>query len=173
MPSKKWKPFFISGKNGIFCLRASNSGIDKNKLQSCETENIPYITRSEINNGISLFVGNAQNRKYKKDNGNVITIGLDTQTAFYQPYEFFAGQNIQVLGSDKLNKSMAMFLIPLLKAQLNKFNWGGNGATLGRLNQTKILLPVDDNDIPDYQYMESYIDNKMSEKYLRYLNYLK
>lgn len=154
-------------------MRASNSGIDKNKLQPCETENIPYITRSDINNGISLFVGDVQNQKYKKDKGNVITVGLDTQTAFYQPHEFFTGQNIQVLGSDTLNKSKAMFLIPLLKAQLNKFNWGGNGATLGRLKRTKILLPVDNNDMPDYLYMESYINNKISEKYLRYLNSLK
>lgn len=171
--SKKWKPFFISGENGVFYLRASNSGIDKNKLQSCETENVPYITRSDMNNGVSLFIGNRQNQKYKKDKGNVITVGLDTQTAFYQPHDFFTGQNIQVLGSDMLNKSRAMFLIPLLKAQLSKFNWGGNGATLGRLKRTKILLPVDNNDMPDYLYMESYINNKLSEKYLRYLNYLK
>ena len=153
-------------------MRASNSGIDKNKLQPCETENVPYITRSDINNGVSLFIGNGQNQKYKKDKGNVITVGLDTQTAFYQSYDFFTGQNIQVLGSDMLNKSRAMFLIPLLKAQLSKFNWGGNGATLGRLKRTKILLPVDINGNPDYEYMERYIKNMFVQKYQRYLDFL-
>lgn len=32
---------------------------------------------------------------YKVDEGNVITIGLDTQTVFYQPASFYTGQNIQ------------------------------------------------------------------------------
>lgn len=170
--SQKWHPFFISGENGVFHLRASLSGIDKNKLETCEKENVPYITRSDINNGVSLFVGAEQNNKYKEDIGNVITVGLDTQTAFYQPYNFFTGQNIQVLSSDNINKSKAMFIIPLLKAQLKKFNWGGNGATLGRLRRTKILLPVDINGNPDYEYMERYIENMFAQKYQRYLDFL-
>ena len=41
-----------------------------------------------------MFVGN-QSERYCMDNGNVITIGLDTQTVFYQPTSFYTGQNIQ------------------------------------------------------------------------------
>lgn len=79
----EWREFFIGGKEGIFDIKATKSGIDKNKL-NVETGNIPYITRSDVDNGINLFVTDDQNKKYKIDQGNVITIGLDTQTVFYQ-----------------------------------------------------------------------------------------
>ena len=105
------------------------------------------------------------------DEGNVIIIGLDTQTAFYQPYQFYTGQNVQILSSQYLNKYNALFIIPLLKKQLQKLNWGGNGATLGRLERMKIMLPVNDAGNPDYEYMEQYIKNIMIKKYKAYLDY--
>ena len=74
--------------------------------------------------------------------GNVITIGLDTQTVFYQPHCFYTGQNIQVLINKNINLLTSFFLLPILKIQMDKFSWGGNGATLGRLNRTKAMLPV-------------------------------
>lgn len=48
----------------------------------------------------------------------------------------------------------------VLEKQMTKFNWGGNGATLTRLKRTKITLPIDDNQNPDWHYMELYIKNK-------------
>ena len=152
----EWGEFFIGGSEGIFDIRATKSGIDKNKL-NMQKGHIPYITRSEIDNGINLFITDEQNQKYNKDKGNVITIGLDTQTCFYQKNNFYTGQNIQVLSNDKLNKSIAMFIIPLIKIQMKKFNWGGNGATLTRLNRTKIMLPIDKFKEPNWHFMEEYI----------------
>ena len=152
----EWGEFFIGGSEGIFDIRATKSGIDKNKL-NMQNGHIPYITRSEIDNGINLFITDEQNQKYNKDKGNVITIGLDTQTCFYQKNNFYTGQNIQVLSNDKLNKSIAMFIIPLIKIQMKKFNWGGNGATLTRLNRTKIMLPIDKFKEPNWHFMEEYI----------------
>ena len=99
----EWGEFFIGGKTGLFDITSTSSGIDKNKLNQSEG-NIPYITRSEENNGINLFVSDEQNSKYQKDMGGVITIGLDTQTVFYQPQEFYTGQNIQILKNEKLSK---------------------------------------------------------------------
>ncbi len=98
---REWKEYFIAGDKGIFTIKATKSGIDKNKLMSDTVEDIPYITRSEANNGVSMFVSKKQNDKYKLDSGNVITIGLDTQTVFYQPYDFllvrtFRFWNIQI-----------------------------------------------------------------------------
>lgn len=168
---KEWDAFFIGGKDGIFKLRATNSGIDKNKLIDSDIKNIPYITRSETNNGLNLFVSEKQSKKYGIDDGNVIIIGLDTQTAFYQPYKFYTGQNVQVLSNQYINKYSALFIIPLLKKQLQKLNWGGNGATLGRLERMKIMLPVNDAGDPDYEYMEQYIKNIMIKKYTDYIAY--
>ena len=152
-----WKSFFIGGKEGIFQIKATKSGIDKNKLKVAENGKTPYITRSDMDNGINLFVSDEQMPKYKKDDGNVITIGLDTQTVFYQKNSFWTGQNIQVLSNDNLNYWVAMFIIPLLKIQMKKFAWGSTGATLGRLNRTRIMLPVNSDGLPDWQFMEDFM----------------
>lgn len=156
LTDRKWRDFPIGGDDGVFEIKATKSGIDKNKLNP-KVGNIPYITRSEIDNGINLFVTEKQSDKYKTDEKNVITIGLDTQTVFYQNTAFYTGQNIQVLRNNNLNHKVAMFIIPLLKIQMKKFSWGSTGATLGRLNKTKIMLPVKKDNSPDWQFMENYI----------------
>lgn len=166
----EWGEFFIGGNNGIFDISSTKSGIDKNKLNT-DLGNIPYITRSDLQNGINLFVTENQSSVYNKNQGNVITIGLDTQTVFYQKNSFFTGQNIQVLEKEKLNKDIAMFIIPLLKIQMKKFNWGGNGATLTRLKRTKILLPIDNLGNPNWQFMEDYIKQEQKEIAQKVISY--
>ena len=160
----------------MFKISSTSSGIDKNKLNTGgnneEENNVPYITRTDERNGINLFVPNSQEDKYKINDGGVITIGLDTQTIFYQAHAFFTGQNIQVFHHNELDKWVALFLIPLLKVQMDKFNWGGNGATLGRLNRTKIMLPIQDEGSPDFEYMRQYMMNLEYQKRNQYLNYI-
>ena len=173
LTDREWKAFYISDEkdNGIFKLRASLSGIDKNKLVACKEPDIPYITRSDFNNGVAMFVGKEQKEKFKIDDGNVITIGLDTQTVFYQTHPFYTGQNIQVLYNEYLNKYVAKFIIPLLKMQVSKLSWGGNGATLGRLKRMQLLLPISDDGQPDYAFMEEFIKEREAVKRKQYLDY--
>lgn len=147
----EWKEFVI-GK--IFEVKATLSRIDKNKLNG-KKGSYPYITRSDKVNGIDDFIDKQDG--YKCDEANVITIGLDTQTAFYQNNIFYTGQNIQILKNNQLNKYNAFFVIVELKKFMEKFNWGGNGATLTRLKRGKILLPIDFKGNPNWQFMEDYI----------------
>ena len=159
----KWKDYEISN---TFNIKASQSSIDKNKLTGA-LGNYPYITRSNLNNGIDMFIG--EQPLYKLDNANTITIGLDTQTIFYQGAQFYTGQNIQVLSNLHLNKYVSLFIIPLIKTQLQKFNWGGNGATLGRLKKQRFILPINTNGVPNYAYMENYMKAKENEILNRYI----
>jgi len=168
----EWKEFFIGGEEGLFNIRSTNSGIDKNKLLE-NTGDIPYVTRSNLNNGIDMFVGEKQDVGFNIDKGNVITIGLDTQTVFYQPKNFFTGQNIQIVENKFLNKEIALFLVPLLKIQMKKFSWGSTGATLTRLNRTKILLPVDSSGNPNWRFMEDYIRQEQKVQAQKIVNYYK
>lgn len=158
-----WKEFAITD---IFIIKATQSGIDRNKLIAGDSDT-PYITRSDANNGWDSFI--CDQPKYRRDRGNVLSVGLDTQTAFYQPCPFYTGQNIQVFSSPQLNRYVAAFIIPLLKIQLQKFNWGGNGATLGRLKKSKILLPATPARTPDYDFMEAYmreVEYRQLEEYI-------
>ena len=173
MSDRCWKEFWLSGTDGIFHLKATASGIDGNKLISGESQTIPYISRSDSMNGVKSFVSSKQKQKYKIDSGNCITIGLDTQTVFYQPHSFFTGQNIQVLRNKELSQELALFLVETIRKQMVKFNWGGNGATLGRLARLKIMLPVDKNGEPDFDYMESTIRELKKAKTVEYREFLK
>ncbi|MDR1207066.1 MAG: restriction endonuclease subunit S [Rickettsiales bacterium] len=163
---KNWKEFTLSD---LFSIKATSSGIDRSKLAP-KIGNIPYITRMDKNNGWDGFVG--KQHKGIMDKGNIISIGLDTQTAFYQPVDFFTGQNIQVLSNKHLNRYTAMFINPLLKDLMTKFNWGGNGATLTRLKRSKIILPTDALENPDWVGMEEYMKNIEQKLLRRYKNYL-
>ena len=163
----KWGKFVL---NELFKITSTKSSIDRNKLTGILGES-PYITRTDMDNGMDSFI--AEQPKYEKDEGNVITIGLDTQTVFYQPASFYTGQNIQVLRNVKLNKYIALFIVPLIKKQMEKFNWGGNGATLGRLRKVVLLLPSTENDSPDYAFIEEYMklmEKKLLKRYKKYLN---
>lgn len=150
----KWQAFVL---DEIFDIRATQSSIDKKNLVNL-VGTIPYITRSDKNNGIDMFIG--EQPKYKKDEGNVLTIGLDTQTIFYQPIPFYTGQNIQVIRHPRMNRYNASFLIVAIKILLQKFNWGGNGATLTRLKRSKVFLPITNQQEIDWQFMEEYMRRK-------------
>jgi len=163
---KEWGEFVL-GKE--FSIQSTSSSIDKIKLTEGEG-NAPYITRTDRNNGIDSFV--REQKGYDVDCGNCITIGLDTQTAFYQPTAFYTGQNIQVLRSEWLNSHIAKFLLPFLKNALSIFSWGSTGATLTRLKRTKILLPMGESGNPDWAYMEQYAKVMMGQQVREYLAYV-
>lgn len=167
LKNKNWKEIIFEE---LFDIQSTSSGIDRNKLTK-KKGIIPYLTRSEKNNGYDSFICE-QSDKYKKDDSNVITIGLDTQTVFYQPIEFYTGQNIQVLKCKELNREIAQFLIPLIKRQMEKFNWGGNGATLTRLRRSKLLVPINDKKEPDFDFMEAFMKQMEEEKLNQYKNYI-
>lgn len=171
LDEKKWKQLSAFGEGAPLCIETTSSSIDSIRLIDGEEKRVPYITRSDSNNGLARFVS-ANNYQFGSDDGGCITVGLDTQTAFYQPHKFVTGQNVQVITGEQLNEDVAQFLVPILRQQMTaKFNWGGNGATLGRMRRLSIMLPVDNAEEPDYEYMAEYTRQKrdaMLDKYRKY-----
>lgn len=156
LSEKEWKVFPAFGENGLLHIATTSSSIDGIKLKDGTTKRVPYITRSDANNGVARFVSDS-NYEFGSDDSGCITVGLDTQIAFYQPHKFVTGQNIQVITGEQLNEATAQFLVTTLKEQMQaKFNWGGNGATLGRMKRLEVMLPIDDKGNPDYDYMAQY-----------------
>lgn len=95
--------------------------------------------------------------RYKIDSGNVITIGLDTQTVFYQPKEFYTGQNIQIISHSNLDRYNALFIIVAIKKLVEKFSWGSYGATLTRLRKSRLFLPATKDGNIDFAFMSSFM----------------
>jgi Type I restriction modification DNA specificity domain len=120
-------------------VEASKSFIDGVRVDRHGRAEFPYVTRSSVNNGVSDII---PRQAMDPNPGNVIAVGLDTQTATYQPHAFYTGQNVQVLRSPELDAETAAVLVPIVRKQLAKFSWGGNGATLGRLRRSQIMVPT-------------------------------
>ena len=145
-----WKEFVLGDE---FSIESTSSSIDKNKLQS-GAGRFPYITRTDNENGINCFV---PSQNYSTDEGNAITIGLDTQTVFYQPAKFYTGQNIQVMRHVQMDNYNALFIRVALQRVLTRFSWGSYGATLTRLRKSRIYLPATEAGKPDFAFMSSFM----------------
>lgn len=168
---KEWRTFHAFGDDGLFHITATSSSIDAIRLKDSGEKTVPYVTRSDVSNGIARFVG-AENYDFGSDEGGCITVGLDTQTAFYQPHRFVTGQNVHIVTGKQLSEEVACFLVTILREQMQaKFNWGGNGATLGRMKRLLIMLPIDDDGKPDYDYMAQYVSETRRRMLTQYRVY--
>jgi len=172
LDEKTWKQLSAFGDGAPLHIETTNSSIDGIRLIDDGEKSVPYITRSDANNGLARFVS-AKNYEFGSDDGGCITVGLDTQTAFYQPHKFVTGQNVQVITGENISEDVAQFLVPILRQQMTaKFNWGGNGATLGRMKRLSVMLPVTDSGEPDYAYMAEYAQQKRNAMLAKYRAYV-
>jgi hypothetical protein len=124
-------------------MKASSDWYDKSKLVLTGEGRYPFVPRTRENNGID---GSCVRQEKNPEPGNAVTIGLDTQTVAYQPVAFYTSQNIQMLRYERLGVDSALVLSVLIKQQMSRFSWGGSEATLGRLQKTRIMVPVTTDD---------------------------
>lgn len=143
---------------GVFdSMTSSRAWYDKSKLTTAGEARYPFVSRTRASNGVDGF---CPRQSKDPEPGNAVTIGLDTQTIGYQPVPFYTSQNIQVLRHERLEQDAGLILAALIREQMSKFGWGGNGATLGRLCKTRMMVPVtidrDGNQVVDWEGMSKY-----------------
>lgn len=148
-----WKPFRL-GDEKYFELRRGESKY----LKSMYLGDYPYISTTRENNGICAYVS-----EYNRS-GNLISLAYDGSigACFYQPKPFFASEKIVTIDlvQRELTPSIAIFLITVIKLEAEMYSYGGRKWTVERqLKNTNLYLPVDDNNEPDYDYMEQYISS--------------
>lgn len=137
LPDLIFEPMMIP--EVVDSMKASNAWYDRSKMNTRGNAVFPYVSRTKLDNGVDGFF---PRQAKEPEHGNAVTIGLDTQTIGYQPVPFYTSQNIQVLRHEKMNEDSGLVLAALIRQQMGKFSWGGNGATLGRLRKTRIMAPV-------------------------------
>ncbi|EFT0414232.1 restriction endonuclease subunit R [Campylobacter upsaliensis] len=104
---------------------------------------VPVVTNSSLNNGVSAYVGLEPTEK-----GNMITYS-DTTTSegiFYQPRDFVGYSHIQglypLVHKDKWNRySLLYFVSVFRKASFGKFDYG-NKFNRKIAKEMRVLLPV-------------------------------
>lgn len=117
----------------------------------------PYLAAVTSNNGISGF-----SKMVANNDGDVITLSTTTlsgDTLFYQSKPFIGRQQMQALklkNHSYMGPLLAMFMISLLKPHLQVFDYG-NKLTVNKLLNIELELPVTVDDMPDYDFMETFI----------------
>ena len=163
LDEREWKPCRLS------VLGKVESGRDIYALERVDGD-IPYITSGSQNNGIGYFVNN-KNDTYDKGyiafnrNG---AVGL----AFYHPYWSVMGNDCRKLHLTEAdgNIYVGIFVATAISMQSKSFSYSRKLGT-GRANKLQIMLPVTEEGVPDYQFMEDYISELMEHKRKQYVQY--
>ena len=144
-----WKEFKITD---LFYVEKG-----KEIISNTEEGDIPLISATENNNGITKFILNGV--KLFKENKITIASNGSVGETFFQNKSFYATTDINVLTSKfKVNKLVYLFFVFILKNEKYKFSYGRKWG-IDRLEKTIIKLPTTPHGEPDFEFMENYIKN--------------
>ena len=125
------------------------------KISDREEGLVPFVTAGESLNGVSSFVNNEKHKIYE----NGITIDM-FGNAFFQKGIFKCDDNITVLKNQKFNDEIYLFLTSRLNILKQKYSYGKQ-LRPNRLCRDKLVLPIDSNGNPNWQFMEDYVKQEM------------
>ena len=144
-----WKYFKITD---IFKVEKAKNVVDEIASEEAPGFDVPYITRTEYNNGCKYFCNKSD---FVLEKGNCITIGGEGANVYYQPFDFISGNNITKIYSKFMNENSGLFIVSILKNE--KYRYSYNRAFNKKcVENTLIKLPAKD-DQPDWEWMEKYI----------------
>jgi hypothetical protein len=161
-----WEDFLL---DKLFEIKAGKY----HSSEEYENGNTPYVSASAINNAISERINLEYDFK-----GNVIITGKVGCTAFYQKENFCATSdvNIFIAKNFEMNYKIGLFIVTIINFSEN-YKWGyGRQCRVNDSKKIIIKLPIqmDRNNspiidknklysengyIPDWQFMEKYIEN--------------
>lgn len=166
-----WREFKVESIFDVYNLKAYH----KNSLKSSKEKNnsIPYITRTNRNNGLEDIVEIKDDFNINDD--NTIVFGAENATFFYQPFKHISGNKMYTLHSHKINKYTGLFLQQVLNSSVLNCGFGyGQGLTATREKKRSIMLPVkeDNTEIPDWDFIEEYSKSLYIKKINDWKKYL-
>jgi len=156
---KSWKFFYF--KN-LFKFERGK----RYKKEDHTIGEIPYISSTKFNNGIDSYVNPPE---YMKIYNNVLTLNNSGSIGycFYHPYNFVCSDHCTIINilkkhNQKLNVYIALFLKPIIEKLRVKYDFAREISD-SRLKKENILLPVDKNENPDWEFMKNFIKNKANK----------
>ena len=107
----------------LFEILSYQKRFDANKVEILQNGDYPYIVRTAFNNGQRGFI---DEDTIFLNEGNTISFGQDTATAFYQPKPYFTGDKIKVLKAknNRFNEKNALIFVTALTKSFSQFAWG-------------------------------------------------
>lgn len=170
LKSVKWGEFKIGD---LFDIKG-NPQLNKDSFKFNDDSKFPYFTRTEFNNGILGYVDYLDDEH--KINGGCLAVGMIAMKFFYMKHDFYAGQFTKRAIPKKsinLTERVASFFISTLNKHQKKFQNVLVGAFENEFKKTKIDLPVDEKNQPDYAFMEGFVAELEAEHIAELEAYLK
>lgn len=136
----------------IFEVNTYKKRFDANKVTLTDNIGHPYVVRKSIDNGIKGYI--QEDEMYLND-GNTISFGQDTATAFYQEHPYFTGDKIKILKAkfEGFNKKNAQFFVTAITRSFTKFSWGSSSYSIDIINKQFLSIPTINGNI-DTKYLE-------------------
>ena len=161
----KWKAFILSD---IFTISAGK------RLTKADMKHgsRPFIGATDSNNGITAWVENT-NESLDSAVLGVNYNGSVVET-FYHPYECIFSDDVKRLHlkSDVTASAYLMlFLKTMIIQQKIKFAYGYK-FNEKRMQMQKIVLPIDNEEQPNWKYMEIYMQRLEQQQIVNYLSYI-
>lgn len=126
---------------------------------------MPYVSSTGLNNGVDGYVGNNEKVRIFSDCLTIANSG-SVGACFYQPFEFVASDHVTQLKNDELSEYTYKFISSIVKRLGVKYSFNREMNDT-RIKKEKILLPINDQNEPDYDYMENFMKqleyNKLNE----------
>lgn len=153
--TSEWKPFKIVD---LFNVKNTHS-ILKSQIEE-DSGDTPYVTASNDNNGVYSYISYDEDLK---ETGNCIMIGGKTLTITYQKKDFYSNDShnlaLYLKDTNFQIEKVYLFIIAALKASIgHSYHWGDSISSRS-IQKDIIILPAEQEGKPDFQYMQSYMEN--------------
>ena len=123
---------------------------------------INFIGATDSKNGITAKISNDKHIH----SANTITVSYNGSIAeaFYQSKPFWATDDVNVLYPKfSLTPNIALFLCTIIHKEKYRFNYGRKWDK-EMMQQSKIKLPINSDNNPDWQWIENYVKNTLVPK---------
>ena len=160
----EWKEFFFTD---IF--KEIKRGKRLTKANQIEG-NTPYISSTASNNGVDNFISNDKNVRKYKNNLSIANSG-SVGSCFYHKYEYIASDHITALSCKNADENIYKFMSTIIKRLKNKYSFNRE-INDTRISREKLILPIDKDGNPNWEYMSKFIKKIENEKINSIINYL-
>ena len=116
LSDREWKEFNI---RDIFKPSVNSKAYHMNNLNeaSDDEKGIPYITRTNVNNGLQCLV--KKQNAFNKNPKNTICFGAENAKYFYQSFEYITGNKIYYYENDKFSENIMFFILNSLNKAIS------------------------------------------------------
>ena len=163
LTDREWKEFTLTD---FFNPIKGN----QNNMASLVDGELPLISAKKGDNGVKAFVSPNEKGLFPQ---HCITLNLDGDggagLAFYQEYSFALDSHVVALYPKfSLDRFCLLFIARSISAQRSRFGHG-RAINKSRLNHFLLVLPIQSNRTPDWEFMSNYMKQVEDELLLEVL----